>query len=114
MRSLLAFLGFSWLGIMPVHAGKVAVLDVVIEGDAGPELRAQMERSRAGGLSAAEHEVIGRDAVARKLQTARDLASCVSTTCLERIGKLVGAERFVRARIDASGSSYTIELLLLG
>ncbi|MBI4508140.1 MAG: hypothetical protein HY698_00805 [Deltaproteobacteria bacterium] len=92
----------------------VAVLDVVIEGDAPPELRESLERSMADGLGAAGWTVVSREETMQKLRGVPELVGCVTTTCLERIGPLVGARRFLRGRVEAAGASYTIELELLG
>lgn len=105
------------LAASPVSAEertRVAVLDLLIEGDAPAELRQQLDRSLAGGLYAAGFEVVARADVAAKLRGAPELVGCTTTTCLEKVGTLVGARRFVRARVEASGASYTIELTLLG
>jgi hypothetical protein len=93
---------------------RVAVLELAIEGDAEPELRGQLERSIDGGLASAGFDVVTRDEVAAKLRGSRALVGCTSTACLGRIGALVNATRFVKARIEAAGAAYTIELDLLG
>ncbi len=93
---------------------RVAVLELSIEGDAPPELRTQLERSLDGGLYSAGFEVMTRAAVAEALAGTPNLIGCTSTTCLERIGEIVGGTRFVRARVAASGASYDMELDLLG
>lgn len=93
---------------------RVAVLEIELDGDAPPELRTQLDRSLAGGLYAAGYEVVGREAVAEKLRAAPELVGCVTTTCLERVGTIVGAEHFVRVRVNASGAAYTLELELFG
>lgn len=92
---------------------RIAVLEVALEGDAPPELRAQIGKSIDAGLRASGLDVVGRDEVAGKLRNARSLVGCVSTTCLARIGNVVGAKRFLRARLEASGAAYTLELELL-
>ncbi len=93
---------------------RVAVLEIAIEGDAPPELRAQLEKSLDGGLYAAGFEVVTHAEVTKKLKTAPELAGCTSTTCLDRLGKLLHVTRFVRARVEASGAAYQFELELLG
>ncbi len=101
----------------PTHGGKrerVAVLGLAISGDSPPELRNQMQKSLDGGLFAAGYEVVNHDELTQKLKGAHELEGCFSTTCLDRLADLVGAHRFVNARVDASGASYTIELQLLG
>lgn len=93
---------------------RVAIIEVTIEGDAPGELRTQLERSLAGGLYLGGWEVLSRDEVLRALRDAPELIGCISTSCLERIGELVGAKRFVRARVEASGAAYAMEITLLG
>lgn len=93
---------------------RVAVLELAIEGDAEPELRPQLAKSVAGAIHATGFDVVGRDEVAAKLRANRSLVGCTSTACLTRIGGLVNARRFIRAKIEASGAAYTVELELLG
>ena len=50
---------------------RIAVLEVALEGDAPPELRARISASLDGGLYAAGWEVVSRDEVAGKLRNAR-------------------------------------------
>src|SRR5262249_21981321 len=90
-----------------------AVLEVAIEGDAPPELRAQIGKSLDAGLHGTGLEVVARDEVAAKLRSSRSLVGCFSTTCLARIGNIVGASRFLRVRVEASGAAYTLGLELL-
>lgn len=117
MTRVLAVLALA-LQALPVQAApekraRIAVLEVTIEGDAAPELRAQIGKSLDGGLYTAGYDVVDRDEVAGKLRNARALVGCISTTCLTKIGALVNAKKFVRARIEASGAAYTIGLELL-
>ncbi len=100
----------------PAHAGgrpRVAVLEIRIEGDAAPELRDQLDKSLAGGLFKAGWDVISRTQVARKLEGSPELVGCMTTTCLETIGDMIGTSRFVRVRVSATGAAYTVELELL-
>jgi hypothetical protein len=92
---------------------KVAVLEIRIEGDAAPELRDQLDKSLAGGLYAAGWDVISRASVAKRLEATPELAGCVTTTCLERLGDMLGTSRFVRVRVSATGAAYVVELELL-
>jgi hypothetical protein len=96
-----------------VREGTVAIVALEITGDGPPELRAQMERSLAGGLAAAGLRVVALDAVLKALAPTPELIGCSSTTCLGRIGEKLGADFFVRAVVDATGSAYTLELELL-
>jgi hypothetical protein len=93
---------------------RVAIVELTIEGDAPPELRTQLDRSLAGGLASVGWEVISRESCMEALRDTPELMGCVSTTCLDRIGEIVGARRFVRARIEAQGDSFELELELLG
>jgi hypothetical protein len=98
------------------HGGgraRVAVLEIRIEGDAAPELRDQLDKSLAGGLSKAGWEVVSRLQVQKKLDATPELVGCMTTTCLEAIGAKVGTSRFVRVRVSATGAAYTVELELL-
>jgi hypothetical protein len=104
------------LAARPAHAAdrpRVAVLEIIIEGDAPAELRRQLDKSLAGGLYAAGYDVIPRDEVEKKLKHAPELVGCLTSTCLERVGELVGTRLFARARVSANGAAYTIELELL-
>lgn len=113
MRPLLALSIFVAATAAAAERPRVAVLEVAIGGDAPPALRTQVEKSLEGGLYAAGFEVVPSREVAARLRRARSLAGCTSTTCLARIGDLVGARRFVRARVAASGGAYDVELELL-
>lgn len=93
--------------------GSIAVLRVDMAGDAPPELREQLSRSLERGLALAGFDVVGRRHVEGRLGGKPELVGCYTTTCLERIAPLVGAKRFVRARVEAEGAAYTIELELL-
>ena len=91
----------------PALAGerpRVALLELQIEGDAPPEVRAELEKNLAGGLYLAGFEVVRLAEVQKKLRAAPELAGCTSTNCLERIGSLVNARRFARA-INASNKA---------
>jgi len=93
--------------------GLVAIISVEITGDGAPELRAQMQRSLAGGLSAGGLRVVELSDVMSALAETPELIGCTSTTCLQRIGEKVGSDYFVRARVEATGSAYFVEIELL-
>ncbi|HET6614103.1 MAG TPA: PEGA domain-containing protein [Kofleriaceae bacterium] len=99
------------------HAGSgdrtVAILEIALSGDAAPELRNQIVASVADGLRDGGIDVISRDKVRAALDEAPDLAGCTSTTCLSRLGEMVGTERFVRGDVRATGAAYTVTLELL-
>jgi PEGA domain len=92
---------------------RVAVLEVSISGTAAPELRTQLERGLGAGLVAGGFEVVTRDAVNARLRGQPELVGCTTTACLERIGGLLGVERFVRAKVEAQGAAYSVKLELI-
>lgn len=95
-------------------ADAVAVLGVEIDGDAPPEVRPQLERSLASGLGASGDVVRKRAEIEAALEKAPEMRGCATTACLNRLGELVGARRFARARVEVHGAAYTIEVTLLG
>jgi hypothetical protein len=105
--------GLAGTGHARPREGTAAVLALEISGDGEPMLRQQLLRSLTGGLAAGGLRVVDHDAVRAALTETPELAGCTSTTCLSRIGVRVGATYFVRAQVEASGSSYTIALELL-
>src|SRR5215470_6665731 len=111
------FLAFAIASLLALPSAlakrpKIAILDLVIQGDAPAELRAKMEKSLAGGLFTAGYDVVTREEVHRKLRGARELEGCTTSTCLGKVGQLVGCAEFVRGRVDTAGASYTIEVEL--
>jgi hypothetical protein len=92
---------------------RVAILEIIIEGDAPAELRKQLDKSFAGGLYAGGYEVVPRDEVAAKLRGSPELVGCLTSTCLERVADMVGTRLFARARVTANGAAYTFEIELL-
>lgn len=103
-----------WCSAGPARAlpRRVALLEVEIAGDGAPELRPQLAASIAAGLKSAKVGVIKPQRVAAVFEESPELAGCLSSTCLERIGKKTGADGFIRARISADGDDYKIELEL--
>ncbi len=93
--------------------GTVAIVSIEITGDAPPELRTHVHTNLAGGLAAGGLRVVELKAVMDALSDTPELIGCRSTTCLQRIGEKVGAEYFVRARVEATGSAYFVEIELL-
>lgn len=93
---------------------KVAIVAIEMKGNVAPELRGQVQRSILAGITEANQ----RPLLPKKLRTALrktpDLQNCTSTACLQRIGELTGATRFVNATVDGSGAAYTVTLELLG
>ncbi len=93
--------------------GTVAIVSIEITGDAPAELRTHIQRNLAGGLAAGGLRVVELNAVMDALSDTPELIGCRSTTCLQRIGEKVGAGYFVRARVEATGSAYFVEIELL-
>lgn len=93
---------------------RVALLDVAVSGDAPRQLRASLLTSLGGGVYAAGWEQVPAKDVDSALASAPGLAGCFTPTCLEQLAtKLGSAKLFMRARVSAAGSTYSIELDLL-
>ena len=93
---------------------RVALLDVSVSGDAPRELMTALVTSLGGGMYAAGWEQVPPKEVDAALASAPGLAGCVTPTCLEQLAsKLGSAKLFMRARVSAAGSTYSIELDLL-
>jgi len=97
------------------HAGPatVAVVAIEMKGNVAPELRSQLQRSIQQGIKDAKQRAVSTKKLRRALRKTPELRNCTSTTCLQRIGELTKATRFVRASVDGSGASYTVALELL-
>lgn len=91
----------------------VAMMSAQIGGDADPALRMQLQEAVRRGLDAAGYTLIDRDQLRKRLPGEEALIDCTSKTCLAQISDAVGASRFLRAKIEASGASYSVELELL-
>lgn len=109
----LAQLAMSGRAAMAQSDTPVAILELELSGDAAPELRDRVVASIAEGVVASGADVITLDEVRAALEQEPNLAGCTSTTCLARIGEMVGAERFVRGNVQATGAAYTVTLELL-
>lgn len=90
----------------------VALVGIEITGDAAP-LRSQMQQSVRRGLESRGFQALDFEQVMHAIVDSPELIGCVSTTCLERIGKKVDAKRFLRMHVDGSGAAYTVVLELL-
>ncbi len=93
--------------------GAIALVALDITGDAAPELKTQLEASIVRGLQDSGVRGASHEDVLAAARDKPELIGCTSTACLEQIGELVDAERFVRARVESNGAAYTIELELL-
>jgi hypothetical protein len=92
----------------------VAVLAFEIEGGARAQIEKLTHESisrslQADGLSAVSHED-----VKKALRKKPELLGCTTPACLEKIAKLVGAERFVKLEVEASAGAYTFEIEVMG
>jgi len=90
----------------------IALVSARISGDADPALRGQMQQAIRAGLESAGLRFMGTSQL-RKALGGTDLLDCTSETCLQQISDRVGATRFLRAHVDASGASYSVSLELL-
>lgn len=115
MRASIAAVIGSWLLLASTaaHADKIAIIGIEVVGDAAPELSAQLARSTATGLEAEGAQVVSLEDVRVSLRSSQELIGCASTACLQRVGELVGASRFVRAKMESIGAAYTVELILM-
>lgn len=91
----------------------VAMMSAQVGGDADPALRGQVQEAVRRGLDAAGYDLVDRDQLRDALADAPDLIDCSSSTCLSQISDKAGANRFLRAMVEASGAAYTVELELL-
>jgi len=94
-------------------AERVALLELRISGDAPAELRPQVLQAVTRGLSAAGLTAIPYEQVRSEL-AGTELLDCTSSACRSEIGDRLGADRFLRGAIDASGASYAVDLELIG
>ncbi len=94
-------------------ARTVAVLKVEVAGDGSDELRGQVAAALAAAVKGAGAALVGEDKVDAVIGKDKELAHCLSTTCLEKLSAQVGAGELVRAHVAASGNIYEIDLELL-
>jgi len=90
-----------------------AIVNIQIAGDAEPALRSQIEAAILRGLKDAGMGRVSLTAVEDAARGKPELVGCVTTTCLEKLGRLVGATRFLLARVVTSGATYNVELEIL-
>ncbi len=90
-----------------------AVAAVDIAGDADPQLRPQIAAAIMRGLDRAGATHVEADVVQQALRARPELVGCMTTTCLEKLASLVGAARFVTARVETAGAAYSVELTTL-
>ncbi len=100
-------------GVGHARPSTVAVVAVEMKGNVAPELRSQLQRSIVRGIKQAKQRMVSKKKLRRALRKTPELRNCTSTTCLQRIGELTRANRFVKASVDGSGAAYTVNLELL-
>jgi hypothetical protein len=90
-----------------------AVAAIDIAGDADPGLKPAIAAAVARGLDAAGAPHVTPEVVASAFRARPELVGCTSTTCLAKLGSIVGAARFVTARVETAGAAYNVELTVL-
>jgi PEGA domain len=90
-----------------------AIIAIDISGDADPELKTAIAAAVARGLDRASAPHVAPDVVQQALRARPELVGCTSTTCLNKLGAIVGASRFITARIETAGAAYQVELIVL-
>jgi len=75
--------------------------------------RGALRLSLTGGLAAAGFEVIADEEQTQKLKSAPGLAGCETTTCLKRLGELLGVKQALKAQIEMIGTSRYVTSLAL-
>ncbi len=105
---------FATVGLHPAGASpdRIAIIDLNIGGDGAPELRAELAKSIARGITDTNATPVPLDTVLEILKTTPRLIGCISTTCLARIGEKLDVHGFIRAKIGSEGADYSIELEL--
>ena len=90
-----------------------AIAAIDIAGDADPGLTTAIATSLDRGLDDARAPRVTADVVASALRARPELVGCTSTTCLAKLGSIVGAARFLTARVETAGAAYNVELTVL-
>lgn len=91
----------------------VGVLKVEVAGDGSDELRGQVAAALAAAVKGAGATLVGEDKIDAAIGRDKELAHCLSATCLEKLGGKVGAGELLRAHVAVSGNIYEIDLELL-
>ena len=97
----------------PAGGRTVGVLEVEVAGDGSDELRGQVSAALAAAVTSAGATLIGQDRIGPVVARDKELAHCLSSTCLEKLGERIGAKEMLRAHIAASGNIYELDLELL-
>jgi len=91
-----------------------AIVSIQIAGDADPALRGQIESAILRGLRKAKMNGVAQSEVQQATRGKPELAGCVTTACLDKIGAIVGANQFLSARVETRGAAFTVLLEVLG
>src|SRR6185503_11121723 len=75
----------------------VGVLKIEVAGNSSDELRGQVAAALAAAVKGAGATLVGADKVEAAIGKDKQLAQCLSATCLEKLGALVGASELLRA-----------------
>lgn len=93
--------------------GSAAILSLDVNGGAAAQITSRVQELVAQKLQTEGMSTIPRDQVIRALDKRTDLVDCTTPECLDDIGLLVGADRFVRLSVEAMGATYTFDVELL-
>jgi hypothetical protein len=91
----------------------VAVIRIDITGDHPPGLMKQLDGALVSALANVGFSGIAHESVQASIEGKPGLADCASADCLRQLPPLLGANQFLRLRVEASSSIYEFEILLL-
>ncbi|HEU5057869.1 MAG TPA: PEGA domain-containing protein [Kofleriaceae bacterium] len=94
-------------------ARTIGLFKVEVAGGGSDELRGQVSAALAAAVTGAGATLVGEEKVDAIVSRDKELASCLSATCLEKLGAKVGVKELLRAHIAASGNIYELDLELL-
>lgn len=92
---------------------RIGVLAVEVAGDGSDELRGQVSAALAAAVTGAGATLVGEDKISAIRARDKELAQCLSSTCVEKLGAKVGVKELLRAHVAASGNIYELDLELL-
>lgn len=94
-------------------ARTIGLFKVEVAGDSSDELRGQVSAALAAAVTGAGATLVGEDKIDAIVSRDKELAHCLSATCLEKLGAKVGVKELLRAHVAASGNIYELDLELL-
>jgi hypothetical protein len=92
-------------GARPAHAGPPLVVLLPSLSELPKDLQQRLERAVSAGLQTMNLQAIGNAERDTILQSESSLAGCDSADCLERLGRLLGANAVVRYKVSVEGAS---------